>query len=399
VNPVARVADLAEQIRGVSYDKEDASSTPRPGFLPVLRAGNITDDGLVFDDLVFVPAGRIADKQKIRRNDVIIAASSGSPDVVGKAARALDDYDGGFGAFCKVLRPRPDVDPSYFAHFFRTPEYRRRVSALAAGININNLRNEHLDELLIPLPPLPEQRRIAEILNKADALRAKRRAALAQLNTLTQSIFLDMFGDPATNPKGWPLMPMSTLFAEAPIFGTMIPPSANGGRWLSLRVANIQDWKLDLTDQKFVDLPNAMVARHSVRDGDVLIARAIASREHLGKAVVVHPVGREWAFDSHLMRLRFDRQRAEPEFVHELLRTNGGRQIFLRATRRSAVQFNINTKEISALQIPVPPIRLQCAFVRRIANAQALRSTGSKTLERLGALFTALQHRAFTGEL
>src|SRR5262245_25776337 len=200
---LARVADLAEQIRGVSYDKEDASSTPRAGYLPVLRAGNITDDGLLFDDLVFVPAGRIAEKQKIRRNDIVIATSSGSLDVVGKAARALQDYEGGFGAFCKVLRPGPQVDPSYFAHFFRTPEYRRRVSALAGGVNINNLRNEHLDTMLLPLPSPPEQQRIAGIRDKADTLRAKRRAANARLDSLTEAIFLDMFGNPAMNPKGW----------------------------------------------------------------------------------------------------------------------------------------------------------------------------------------------------
>jgi type I restriction enzyme S subunit len=195
MSAVVRVSEVAEQVRGVSYDKEDASTTALPGYLPVLRAGNITDEGLSFDDLVFVPGERISSKQKIRRNDVVIAASSGSLDVVGKAARALTDYEGGFGAFCKVLRPGRDVDPGYFAHFFRTPANRRRVSALAAGININNLRNEHLDTMEIPLPPLPDQWRIAEILDKADALRAKRRAALAQLDTLTQSIFLDLFGD------------------------------------------------------------------------------------------------------------------------------------------------------------------------------------------------------------
>lgn len=81
---VARVADLAEQIRGVSYGKDEASPKPRSGYLPVLRAGNIGENSLVFDDLVFVPADRISDKQRIRKNDVVIAASSGSIDVVGK---------------------------------------------------------------------------------------------------------------------------------------------------------------------------------------------------------------------------------------------------------------------------------------------------------------------------
>jgi type I restriction enzyme, S subunit len=198
-----RVGELAEQVRGVSYGKEDASGSRLPGYVPVLRAGNITDDGLVFDDLVFVPTSRVSEKQRIRQHDVVIAASSGSLDVVGKAARAHENYEGGFGAFCKVLRPNSKVHPSYFAHFFKTQDYRRRVSALAAGANINNLRNEHLDDMQIPLPPLPEQRRIADVLDRAEALRAKRRAALAQLDTLTQAIFLEMFGDPVANPKKW----------------------------------------------------------------------------------------------------------------------------------------------------------------------------------------------------
>ena len=75
----------------MSYRKADASAAPRPGYLPILRAGNITEDGLRFDDLVYVPTERISEKQKIRRNDVVIAASSGSLRVVGKAARSLDD--------------------------------------------------------------------------------------------------------------------------------------------------------------------------------------------------------------------------------------------------------------------------------------------------------------------
>ena len=183
--PLVRIGDLAEQVRGVTYSKADASKTPKPGFLPVLRAGNITDSGLIFDDLVYVPERRISAKQRVRANDLVVAASSGSLDVVGKAAPAKHDFSGGFGAFCKVLRPNAKVHATYFAQFFKTQDYRRRVSALAAGANINNLRNEHLDEMLVPLPPLAAQRRIADILDKADALRAQRRAALAELDTLT----------------------------------------------------------------------------------------------------------------------------------------------------------------------------------------------------------------------
>ena len=137
------------------------------------------------------------------------------------------------------------------------------------------------------------------------------------------------------------------------VFGTMVPPVA-GGRWLSLRVVNIQDWQLDLSDEKYVSLPTNTVERHSVRDGDLLMARAIASQEHLGKSVVVYPRNRNWAFDSHLMRLRFNLAKAEPELLRHLLMTAGGRQLFLKASRRSACAIHINTKEISALRIPIP---------------------------------------------
>ena len=277
MSEVVRVCELAEQLRGVSYGKSDASSTPRPGYLPVLRAGNITEDGLTFDDLVFVPAERISAKQKVRRNDVVIAASSGSLDVVGKAARALNDYEGGFGAFCKVLRPGPDVDPAYFAHFFRTQQYRRKVSALAAGVNINNLRNEHLNEIQIPIPSLPEQRQIAAILDKADALRAKRRAALAQLDTLTQSIFLDMFGDPAVN--GWCMTTIDGVAAETDgairtgPFGSQLLHSEFTEEGIAvLGIDNAVENEFRWGRRRFINEGKyRQLSRYTVHAGDVLI--------------------------------------------------------------------------------------------------------------------------------
>ena len=275
----------------------------------------------------------------------------------------------------------------------------RLIEQAHGGVGLQHVTRGMVEDLEIPLPPLPEQRRIADVLDRAEALRARRRAALAQLDSLTQSLFLDLFGDPKSNPKAWLPKSMAELFAASPIFGTMIPPVTEKRGWLSLRVGNIQDWNLDLSDQKYVDLPSASVERHSVKDGDLLLARAIASQDHLGKCVIAHPNGAQWAFDSHLMRLRFDLKQTEPEFVRYLLMTPGGRSIFLRASRKSTVQFNINTKEISALRIPVPPIELQREFARRVRAVEKLKTAQRASLAELDALFTTLQHRAFRGEL
>ncbi len=301
------------------------------------------------------------------------------------------DFPFGMGADgVKVLKPKAGLDAKFLYH------YLRQIKLPDGGYDRHF---KYLKRETVPLPPLEEQRRIAAILDQAETLRTQRRTALALLDSLTQSLFLDMFGDPLDNTKRWEWRCMSELFETSPIFGTMIPGEAERGSWLCLRVANIQDWQLTLEDKKYVDLPTSAVERHSVKAGDLLMARAIASQEHLGKCVVAQPGDELWAFDSHLMRLRFRADKALPEFIRQMLRTPGGRNIFLKASRKSSVQYNINTKEISAMEVPVPPLPLQQTFATRIASIEALKTTHRHALAALDALFASLQQRAFTGAL
>jgi type I restriction enzyme S subunit len=280
-----KVGEVSTQIRGVTYNRQDAADNALPGYLPVLRAGNIEEHGLTFDDLVYVPASKVSDKQRLRKNDVLIAASSGSIDVVGKAARALHDYDGGFGAFCKVLRPNGHIDPGYFAHYFQTPDYRRRVSFLAAGANINNLRNEDLDDLEIPLPPLAEQKRIAGILDAADALRAERREALAQLDTLFQATFLDLFGDPLSNSKGWKIGEVGDFVSR--LTNGYVGPTRDvykhaGVPYLLAR--HVHDNELEFDGKTFItDEFNHKLRKSMLCAGDVLLVQS----GHIGESAVV----------------------------------------------------------------------------------------------------------------
>ena len=400
--PLVRVGELAEQIRGVTYAKQDASSTTKPGYLPVLRAGNITDDGLDFDDLVFVPADRISTKQRIRKFDVVIAASSGSLAVVGKAAPAPDDYEGGFGAFCKVLRPGPKVDPRYFAHFFKTGDYRRRISALAAGIGINNLRGEHLDGMTIPLPALPEQRRIAEVLDRAEALRAKRRAALAQLDTLTQSIFLDMFGDPLANPKGFPMRTLAEFYLN-PEEGTRCGPFGSALKKSELASEGIAVWNMDNIDSggRMV-LPFRMwipetkyreLEAYAVAEGDVIISRAGT----VGRMCVATTSGARSIISTNLIRLRFGPGLLPLYFV-SLMTHCRGRVGRLRAGADGAFT-HMSTGILDTLKFPYPPLELQTRFAEVVASVERRKAEHHRSLAHFDALFASLQHRAFRGEL
>ena len=393
----ARIGELAEQIRGVSYKKQDASGSPLPGYLPILRAGNIAEDGLTFEDLVYVPQGRISPKQKIRLYDVVIAASSGSIDVVGKAAPAQGDYEGSFGAFCKVLRPNRKVHPGYFAHFFKTREYRQRISAAAAGININNIRNEDLDNLSLLLPSIEEQSRIANILDKAEALRAKRRAVLAQLDELAQSIFLEMFGDPVTNPKRFEVVKSSEVFSDKPRIGTIKPASGSG--FLLVRVGEIGDDEIRFDDCDRVELANTESDKFTLQEGDTAIARAIGSLAHLGKSSYFAGHSEPVVIDSHVMRLRPDPRVCHPRWFYELVSLPRGKVLLQKQGSATAIQFNINGTQASNLDIPLPPLALQKRFVDVVHSVYGQRDILRSHLTTLDDLFASLQQRAFKGEL
>ncbi|MDP2222555.1 MAG: restriction endonuclease subunit S [Hydrogenophaga sp.] len=392
--PHVAIGDFCQTGSGGTPSRDQMARYYDGGTIPWVKSGELRESVITStEEHVTEAALKETSVKLVPKNALLVAmygATVGRLGILGVPATTNQ-------AVCHLV---PDPSRAEVRYLFRALEtkvsemLRRTVGGAQPNINQGIVR-----ELTIPLPPLPEQHRIAAILDLADTLRTQRRAALAQLDSLTQSLFLDMFGDPVTNPKGWPIKCMSELFASTPIFGTMIPGDAGGGAWLCLRVANIQDWQLTLADQKYVDLPSSMIERHSVQDGDLLMARAIASQDHLGKCIVARPGNSQWAFDSHLMRLRFAPDRALPDFIRQALRTPGGRSIFLKASRKSSVQYNINTKEISALALPLPPLPLQQTFATRIQAIEALKTQHRAALAAQDALFASLQQRAFAGTL
>lgn len=185
--------EVANVIRGVTYKKENSSEQLQAGLLPVLRATNITGTSLTFDGLVYVPVSNISDEQLLRPGDVVIASSSGSKEIVGKAGAFEDKgYVGSFGAFCTGLRPAACLSADYFGYFFQTPAYRKSVSELSAGSNINNLKTGDLSTQRFALPPRQEQTRIVakleELLSDLDAGVAELKAAQKKLAQYRQSL-------------------------------------------------------------------------------------------------------------------------------------------------------------------------------------------------------------------
>jgi type I restriction enzyme S subunit len=198
--PTSAVATL---IRGVTYSKEDARKTEADGFLPILRANNI-DGTINLDDLVFIRADLISSAQRLHSGDILFAMSSGSRNLVGKSARVSRELNAAFGAFCGVLRPSTEVHNEFLAWAYQTRGFRRAISEVAKGSNINNLKREHLLDYEIPLPPLAEQKRIVakieELFSELDAGEENLRRARRQLGVYRQSLLKQAFEGKLTAP-------------------------------------------------------------------------------------------------------------------------------------------------------------------------------------------------------
>jgi type I restriction enzyme S subunit len=161
--------DVHHLVRGVTYSKSDVSESPRPGFVPILRANNI-GPSLTHDDPVFVRSARVSPDQYLRRGDYMIALSSGSKNLVGKAALVPDNLEEAFGGFCGAIRVHDFRLVAFVGVFLRSDLYRESISAGSRGIGINNLKMEVLAGLLFPLPPLAEQHRIVAKVDELMAL-------------------------------------------------------------------------------------------------------------------------------------------------------------------------------------------------------------------------------------
>lgn len=160
---------LGVAVRGVTYKKEQAQQRLAAGLLPLIRATNISECNggqLLTDEFVYVPNNLVKDHQHLMKGDLVIASSSGSLRVVGKAAPILDDIEATFGAFCTVFRPNDSSLSLYLRWFFQSRAYRDAVSAAAAGSNINNLKVRDLLAVRVPAPPPAEREEIVKLLDR-----------------------------------------------------------------------------------------------------------------------------------------------------------------------------------------------------------------------------------------
>ena len=276
--------------------------------------------------------------------------------------------------------------------------FMRTVSGV--GGSLLRARPAEVFKIQVPLPPLAEQKRIATILDAADALRAKRREALAELDALLRSTFLDMFGDPVTNPKGLDIELLGELIEKGPQNGLYKPERYYGSGVRILRIDGFHSGVVNgLTTLKRVDASEQDVQKYGLSESDIVINR-VNSRSHLGKSALIPDLGGEpVVFESNMMRLTVDSTRVSPIFMIHFLQTGFIRNQILKAAKDSINQASINQGDVKRLRILVPSVDSQRHFVSIAESIGHQKGRCCAHLAELDTLFASLQSRAFQGDL
>ncbi|MFD6037276.1 restriction endonuclease subunit S [Streptomyces griseoincarnatus] len=389
------LGSLVQEVKpGFACGEED------PNGIFQIRMNNVTKSGsLDLGKRRRVPASHPgAKKARLRTGDVLFNATN-SPELVGKTLHfnGLDEEVVYSNHFQRIRVSEDRLDPKYLS-LWLAHQYSRGVfrGLCKQWVNQATVSKENLLALRVPLPSLAEQKRIAAALEQVDAMRVKRRQAIALLEDLIHSIFLDMFGDPFNNPNGFPLHTLDTLVTPGDRinYGVVQPGTHNDDGVTLIRAGDLHPDGIDRSSlMKISPDIEASYSRSRIKGNEILVGCVGA----IGAVAVVDidDIGSNVARAVARVPITSDVDR---EFLAAYLRMDFVQQYFKRELRTVA-QPTLNIKQLKEAPVVLPPKNLRAEFVDRARAAAQQRQTHRAHLVSLNELFTSLQQRAFSGTL
>ncbi len=387
------------QVRGISFKPENIITTKKDGYVPVIRSNNITEEGFKESDLIYINKEFIRSEQVIKGGDLVLTASSGSKKTIGKNIQFDSDFNGSFGAFCKLVRPKKSIDSKYLYHFFKTRFFRDSIERIVQGANIANLKNEYIDDLKILLPPLDDQIRIATLLSKVENLISRRREQIKQLDQLLKSVFLEIFCLKNGNVKKWIIEPLSACTEI--VSGVTKGKKYNGNKLREvpyMRVANVKDGYLNLSEIKTIEVTEAEIHKYKLISGDLLLTEG-GDPDKLGRGAVWSCEIDECIHQNHIFRVRAIGNSVNPVFLSALMASKYGKSYFFKAAKQTTGIASINSTQLKAFPLIKPPIDLQNRFAAIVNKVESVRAQYTESLTNIESFYGTLSQKAFKGDL
>lgn len=362
-----RLGDYIDQIRGVSYKPADVRD--ENAGIAILRANNIQYK-VDLSDLVYVDENKVSDVQFLKKGDVLICASSGSKNLVGKAVLIPNDMNASFGAFCKVVRIKQisEVNSDFIRMFFLSKNYRNAIAECSIGANINNIKSDHLNGLGINIPNYDIQCFAVDYLTKLKQAIDLKRKQLEDLDELVKSKFQEMFGDVDTNDKGFETVLGKDVFVFSS--GKFLPSEKRKEEGIPVYGGNGISW---FTDEALIDYPTIIIGRVGAYCGNVKMVNT--------------PV---WITDNAIFIKSFKKQVFNIRFLCQLME-NASFDKYADVV----AQPKITQKPLENYKYIVPNIEFQEEFADYVKSVDIARKTVEDELVDLGELMDSKMDEYF----
>jgi type I restriction enzyme S subunit len=289
-----------------------------------------------------------------------------------------------------------DVVPDFLYWFLRSQSMNVVTRGVKKGATVHSVQSGFIESLMVPVHPREKQRRIVDLLARAEGIVHLRREAQQKAAELIPAVFIDTFGDLTTNPKRWPVVPLGDLLKSGPSNGLYKHKSAYGTGTPILRIDGFYDGVVtNLAQLKRVRLDDEdELRRFALAEGDIVVNR-VNSPEYLGKSAMIPRLTERTVFESNMMRFSVDESRALPEFVIALLQQPAARRHLLANAKHAINQSSVNQQDVKSVPVPLPPVALQQAFAKNIKAVASIRGQQAEALSKAQATFDALLARAF----
>lgn len=361
----------------------------------IIRIGNVQKGEITDANPQFYPTNKLSDLEdyKLQENDLLMSLTGN----VGRVGRIPKEMLPAYlnQRVCRITSITDKLADNYLYHFLNSDNFEKKAIKSARGVAQLNLSTKWLEQQQIPLPPLAEQKRIADLLDKADALRKKNQELLAAYDELLKATFLELFGDPVTNPKCFPIGEIEDLVSTVN-YGTSSKAEENG-KYPYLRMNNITyTGEMDFSDLKYINLSEREKDKYLVRKGDLLFNRT-NSKDLVGKTAVYRNP-QEMAIAGYIIRIRAN-EKANTDYISGFLNSIYGKKVLKGLCKSIVGMANINAKELQRIKILIPPISVQNQFAQIVENIEVQKTLVKQSLQESEDLFNALVQKAFNGEL
>ena len=375
-----RLGDVCSILNGFAFKSREYVSSG----IRIIRIANV-QDGYISDELPqFYPDESISmfEKYLLHENDLLISLTGN----VGRVALLPSAMlPAALNQRVACLRTH-NVNKKYIYHFLQNVVFKQDCIDASTGIAQLNLSTEWLKEYKILLPPISCQKKIVDELDRINELIEVKRSQLADLDLLAQSLFYEMFGEPFLNPMGWDIKAFGDL-TDSINYGTSLP-ATEGGRYPYLRMNNLTDnGYLDLSNLKYIDIPDEDVDKCLVKDGDILFNRT-NSREKVGKTALYDRED-NMVIAGYIIRVRTNRNFLNPIFAVRYMNMPELKNHLRKICRGAVNQANINSKEMAAIPFLVPPIELQNQFAAKIKTIEEQKTRIDSSLTDLQTLLAS----------